>query len=507
MKCKIVLLLSLLLVILCCGCSNTEKQVNSEDQTMTEQTDPEFSAIFKNSPTTVKNNRFENDSMRIWRQKDDDGNDIWMQEKLDGTDKKQIPFGKYFLWLTNDWIYHYTTQYQSSSQRTQYKICRIPVDHQEATYHTGEEVLFEDDFGDAMFLETEFMVTDQYIIYGTFQSASQIITYYRYDFKTKKKDELFSVELVEDLPEGDEWYYGIYNDVSGNLPVTLGNDFFVGGREGVFRVPFDTLEPVKIYSGEAVNHIYLFMNEEKEDNSHQTDNLMVADNGGVYFTVTGKEIMKYEEGSEAADYVLEEKDLRSILEKMKLWDEDYQEDTLSVIEGLRFRNGRLYLKVTGIWQRKAADGCVYDAEREVLLSAELANLKEWKLEDTLSDYILENAICGYLYYWSRDHYLDYCSDHVSLSPENLKQENKKTLSRKCYLYDMGDGKILLAYFSFSPKKVPDGTDGVEKELLYDLDTGKLLPLDKDNYTPYYQWLWRAVSYYRPWPEYYDESMN
>lgn len=78
---------------------------------------------------------------------------------------------------------------------------------------------------------------------------------------------------------------------------------------------------------------------------------------------------------------------------------------------------------------------------------------------------------------------------------------------KCYLYDMGDGKILLAYFSFSPKKVPDGTDGVEKELLYDLDTGKLLPLDKENYTPYYQWLWRAVSYYRPWPEYYDESMN
>ncbi|MDE6568156.1 MAG: hypothetical protein K2K70_10555 [Lachnospiraceae bacterium] len=506
MKCKIVLLLSLLLVILCCGCSVTEKR---DDPVVTEQTDPGLSAIFKNSPTTVKNNRFENDDMRIWRQNDDDGNSIWMQEKLDGTDKKQIPFGKFFLWLTNDWIYYYTMQSQSSSQRAHYKICRIPLDHQEATYRTEEkEVLFEDDLG--MFLETEFIVTDQCIIYGACRYPKEVgetITYYRYDFQTKKKNEQFSVELVEDLPEGDEWYYGIYNDVSGNLPVTLGNDFFVGGREGVFRVPFDTLEPVKIYSGEAVNHIYLFMNEEKEDNSHQTDNLMVAHNGGVYFTVTGKEIMKYEEGSESADYVLEEKELRSILENMKLWDEDYQEDAFSIIEGLRLWNDRLYLNVTGIWSRTATDGRVYSGEREVLLSAELTNLKEWKLEDALSEYILENAICDYLYYWSRDNYLNYYSDHVSLSPKKLTEENKKTLSRECYLYDMGDGKILLAYCSFSPKKVPNGSDGVEKELLYDLDTGKFLPLDKDNYTPYYQWLWRAVSYNRPWPEYYDESMN
>lgn len=371
MKRKIVLLLSLFLVILCCGCSVTGNQDNRKDQTIAEQTAPELSEIFKNSPTTVKINRFENDDMRIWRQKDDDGNDIWMQEKLDGADKKQMPFGNYFLWLINDWIYYYTTQYQSGIEKTQYKICRIPVDHKETTYRTGEkEVLFEEDFGyrfgSAMFLETEFMVTDQYIIYGTYQIGEKTITYYRYDFQTEKKDELFSVELVEDLPEGDELYFGIYNDISGNLPVTLGDDFFVGGREGVFRVPFDTLEPVKIYSGEAANHVYLNVNEEKGDCSHQTDNLMVADNGVLYFTATGKEIMKYEEGSEAADYVLKEEELRSILDKMELWDEDYQEDTLSVIEGLHFRNDRLYLKVTGIWQRKAADGCVYDAEREVL---------------------------------------------------------------------------------------------------------------------------------------------
>lgn len=191
---------------------------------------------------------------------------------------------------------------------------------------------------------------------------------------------------------------------------------------------------------------------------------------------------------------------------MKLWDEDYQGDTLSVIEDLCLRNDKLYLNVTGIWNREASDGCVFSGEREVLLSAQLTDLHEWKLEDTLSDYILENAICEYLYYWSRDHYFNYYQDHAGLSSKKLKQENKKTVSRACYLNDMGDGKILVSYFSFSPKKQPNGTDGIEKEVLYDLETGNILPLDKDNYTAYYQWQWRAVSYNRNWPEYYDESM-
>lgn len=255
-------------------------------------------------------------------------------------------------------------------------------------------------------------------------------------------------------------------------------------------------------------YVYLeVMNEEDSECSHQTDNLMAAVNDAVYFTATGKEILKYEEGSEAADYVLKEEELQRILEEMKLWDEDDQEGTLSVIEGLRFWNDKLYLNVTGIWSRKASDGCVYSGEREVLLSAQLSNLNEWKPEDTLSDYILENAVCGYLYYWSRDHYFNYSQYQTDLSSKKLKEENKKTVSRECYLYDMGDGKILVSYFSFSPKKKPDGTDGIEKEVLYDLDTGKILPLDKDHYTAYYQWQWRAVSYNRQWPEYYDEAMN
>lgn len=110
MKYKLYLLLSALLLAFCCGCSVTEKpikeekQINGENQAVTEQKDPGIAAIFKNSRTTVKNNRFENDYIRIWRQKDEDGQNIWMQEKLDGTDKKQVSFGDYFVWLTNDWI-------------------------------------------------------------------------------------------------------------------------------------------------------------------------------------------------------------------------------------------------------------------------------------------------------------------------------------------------------------------------------------------------------------------
>lgn len=506
MKHKLYLLLSVFLMILCCGCSVTEKRDDREDQTVTEQRGSGIAAIFKNSQTTVKNNRFENDYIRIWKQKDEDGTNIWMQEKIEGTDRKQISFGDYFLWLTNDWIYYYTTQYPFDSSRVaQYKICRIPVDNEGITFRAGEkEELFE--FKAAMFLEPEFMVTDQGIVYAINAFSDEIgktNSYYHYDFQTKKNESLFSVELMDNLPEGDEWDTGIYNDLSGNLPVTLGNDFFVGGKEGILRVPFDTLEPVKIFSGEAANNVYLeVMNEENSECSHQTDNLMVAANDAVYFTATGKEILKYEEGSEAADYVLKDEELQSIFGELKLWDEDDQENALSVIEGLRFWNDKLYLNVMGIWSRKASDGCVYNGEREVLISAELSNLNEWKLEDALSDYILENAVCDYLYYWSRDHYLNYYQHHESLSSKKLKQENKKTVSRECYLYDMGDGKILAAYFSFSPKKKPDGTDGVEKEVLYDLDTGKVLPLDKDNYTAYYQWQWRTVSYNRPWPEYY-----
>lgn len=521
MKQKIIFILPVLVLIICCGCyfyfgtgDKPSKAPSTENIPLEIPSDEPFStisAIFKNSRTSEKKNRLENDYIRLWKRETWKVSDMWLQENLDGTAKTELRslWGNEntlwnhsdILWLTNDWIYFYYMQYNNKRREDDYIVCRLPVENNDGvtTYQTeANEILFSAKY----FSRRDFLVTDSYIFYGDFLSGALVdesICYYRYDFKTKKSEQLFRMDFVEDTSQRS----GIYNETPTNLPVTLNNAFFIVATGGLYMVPFDTLEPVKIYSGKITNGKYLYIDDSSI--SHETDNLLVAYENDLYFTGTGTEIMKYDGDSGEVSCVLSKEQLWGALDEMKLWDEDTSSGIYSVIEGFRIQDGRLYINATGYGEKMSLDNRgVYSTDREVLLSANVSNLNAWKLEDALADYILDNATCSYIYYWSRDSRWE-----QQYLPETLlENETQNTLSRECYIFDMGDGKYLVSYFAFNHKKKLDGRDGIGREVLYDVGTGKILPLDLD-WPAYYQKRWgndEFSDYHAHWSVYdeYDD---
>lgn len=125
MKSKIQWIFLLFVLVTLCSCGGTSSSEQSKIQH--EKKPQTVNAIFKNSETSVKTNRLENDFIRIWPNYVSFSEPlIWMQENVDGTEKKELALENisYVLWLTNDWIY-YSCGEKDDTQRE----FRIPIIH------------------------------------------------------------------------------------------------------------------------------------------------------------------------------------------------------------------------------------------------------------------------------------------------------------------------------------------------------------------------------------------
>lgn len=295
------------LAALCgCGQSPSKQSVIQHEERMQSAPAP-VDAIFKNSETSVKKNRLENDFIRVWPDKTRSGeSQVWMQENPDGTGKKTIGLEHVscVLWLTNDWIYY------SCERNDNHDVYRVPIGHKEEVSYdiSGQERLFEMQT-DGEDIQDTFFVTDTYIFYSQFDENSEISTYYRYDMETGKSTEVFTLEAGDEGIEAEM----IQNKCT-NLPVMLENSFFLSNDTGIWRVYFDTLEKKRICVGAELDI---------ED--------MAGHEGAVYFCgeidgerdgvakvkYSGNCLLKYDGKKEEITPVLTDRELKNVLEQIQ----------------------------------------------------------------------------------------------------------------------------------------------------------------------------------------------
>lgn len=438
MKYICLVFINLLVLATCCSCGNISTDINeiSRGAEDTEETidKTEFYA-FKNGESTWKENRFENDYVRIWK---DQSSHMW-QGNLDGTGQEKIPAdGMKVLWLTNDWIYYAMHD----------TVVRAPVDNKQVpVYDRGrEETLFE-----AKDITTrDFFVTDSYILYRIEYEDDLKTVFYRYDFETKKSSKVFDMEGYSDI---------IFEPIT-NMPVTTGNVFFLRDDDAnLYRVTFDALDKKEIYSA----HYTVMSN-------HCTGKHA----GEVYFIDDEtKQIYKYNESSDEVSCVLEKENFQKEFEAMKLWDED-ETDAYSTIRSLSVFQDKLYMNLKVSWyvREKVADGpskgekveCIH--EKDVLISADFDNLDNWGVENRLSDYFSEHA------------------------PEVLWWRNASEKSalyireQLAHIYGMNDGKVYFDICTNASSEILKEEAALDMGL-YDITTGETVKLDDNDYRHWY----------------------
>ena len=248
MKSNIKWILSLFVLLTLCSCgTHAPKQSKEQYQKKLQTVNATVDSFFKNSETSVKENRLENDFIRVWpKDIQSDVSHIWMQENLDGTGKKRLDIENVscVLQLTNDWIY-----YSCGDKGENQSVYRLSTAHkEEVTYDTlGKELLFEIKT-DGEDIHNTFFVTDTYIFYSQFDEDSDVSTYYRYDMETGKSTETFTLEADNVGLEPE-----IMQNNCTNLPVILEDSFFLSSDVGIYRVYFDTLETKKICTGKELD--------------------------------------------------------------------------------------------------------------------------------------------------------------------------------------------------------------------------------------------------------------
>ena len=370
-------LLPLLLLITLCSCGTPPSE-----QSTTQDVDTAVDAIFKNSETSVKENRLNNDFIRVWPKSSCffDEPPIWIQENLDGTGKKAIDIEdlSYVLWVTNDWIY-YSHENEDGSQT----VYRIPAERTEgARYNTaGKELLFEVKTDDS--IQVDFFVTDDFIFYSQFDEDSGISTYYRYDLETGENTKVFTLGI------GSESGADVMQNECTNLPVILEDSFFLCNDEGIYRVPLDTLKAKEICTGEDLLITSL-----------------VEYDGAAYFCggeITGKKneivqleyssstILKYDGKSGEITTVLSNSELKKVLEQVE------KANNINLIDKNCYYNindvhtykDRLYVQ---IHTEAGAKAFTQTSGKNILLSAPFTNLDQWEMESSLTDYCLEQGM-------------------------------------------------------------------------------------------------------------------
>lgn len=386
-------------------------------------------AVFKNSKTTVKTKRLENDFIRVWRRGRGFFEKVFMQENLDGTDQQQIPIPNIYnaLWLTNDWFY-----YSILNSKDIEVFYRAPISYKggHATIDTTKkkERLFQKGEG----LEPrDFMVTDSFILYRPGKEYGKS-KYYWYDFATKKSKKI--PQLSDD----------ILCDEDTALPILQGNRFFVGDMfiGPIYRVSLDKLKMHKFYKGEMEsvkkrgNNLYFLSDKNKKDGLWKYS----GKNGKYTCLVDSKKI-----------------------EKMDLWPAEALKRNLEMVN-IGICGDKIYLHVYINYEVKelaeggSQEGKMVDCYHgnPVLLSAELSNPRSWQLEKSLMDYL--QGINQQKWVKDKKETVYYC-----------KQEN-------AWIDAIDGGEVIISYW--------DGTGGFlenNRVMVYDIATEEVQDLTDTDY--------------------------
>ena len=386
------ILLLLAFTVLCsCGVKEEDKQIQ-KSQTI-DMAEPATTAIFKNSETTEKTNYLENDYIRVWQ---DGDNYTWMQENLDGTERKSIENAGLTLedaysfnveWLTNDWVYLIVWEdLPKPDEDSQLIFCRIPVRGKERTVYdtANKENLFQLDErngGDWNDVQA-FMVTDSYILYSyrAYSGDPHRKEYYCYDFRTKKTSLAFSMD--DDIAL-IAWENG--------LPITINNCFFLQDGSSIYSVSFDTFEKTKIepnpedvakdreFLDNLKNQKKLKNLEEVEDLDYYGDFCMTVHDGSLYFNWGFSQIFQYDGNS--VNCVIDENTLTDNLDALKIADTGY-------ISDIYIWDNKLYIYIRGF---------NYSGKRrtiDMLVSANFKNLKQWALDEEFMEYAMKTNYDG-----------------------------------------------------------------------------------------------------------------
>ena len=426
-------ILSLLLLITLCSCGTPPSE-----QSTTQDVDTASNAIFKNSETSAKENRLNNDFIRIWPEGSSSvDSPVWMQENLDGTGRKSINIEglSYVLWVTNDWLYY-------SVSDDHQNIYRVPVEHkEEVTYDTARKEPLFAGLTDGKLREM-FFVTDDFIFYSQFDEESELSYYSRYDLETGKNTKVFTLKS-EDYSDGR-----IMQNECSNLPITLEDSFFLSSSDGIYRVSFDTLEPKKICTGKE-----LFNNGN-----------MVEHDGSVYFCgnkIAGEKkgvvqvedssttILKYDGKSEEITTVLSDSDLKKVLEQIDKTNDInlIEKNCYYNINALYTYKDRLYIQ---IHTQAGARAHTPSSGKNVLLSAPFSSPDQWELERGLTEYCLTQGMGN---------------------PLGGKGSS--------VIQGIYNGKVLFTVTTEADDLSLQPTEGYCA--LYDIDTGKVEKLDEGDY--------------------------
>ena len=431
--------LPLLLLITLCSCGTLPSE-----QSTTQDVDTTSNAIFKNSETSAKENRLNNDFIRIWPSDASDESIIWMQENMDGTGKKSIDIDdlSYVLWVTNDWLY-YSCGETGDSQ----SVFRVPVERKEdVTYDTArKEPLFEL-LTDGEIRET-FFVTDDFIFYSQFDEDSELSTYYRYDLETGKSTKAFTLESGYEGLEAE-----MMQNKCTNLPIILEDSFFIIHDDGIYRVSFDTLEKEKICTGED---LHISGMAEHEGTVYFCGSKIAGEKNGVtQVEYSSTSISKYEGKNGEITTVLSDSELKKVLKQIEKANDInlIDKNCYYNINDLYTYKDRLYIQI----HTEAGSGAYTQTSgKNVLLSAPFTNPDQWELESALTKYCLEQG----------------------MGNESLGVRGA------AWIRELYNGKVLFmiatgieeTYPSISSVKY-QGYDAI-----YDIDTGKIEKLDDEDY--------------------------
>lgn len=361
MKYKAMILLLLLVLTVCCSCNGQAYSDRGGEGEENLNTTSMAHTIFKNSETTAKEKRLENDYIRVWKRGEEDDEDAELiQENLDGTEQKRvdIPYFYEVYWLTNDWIY-YGTYWDPIGWDGQEAFYRAPIhyenDHatidltqKENLYFKGEEVEY-----------TNFMVTDSYILYASYKENLDASPYFRYDFETGKSTKLRGLD-----PEAD-----ILCERATDLPILQGDAFFlyddlwnyIGSRNTLIcEVSVHNLEAVEMKLGTLKG--------------------MAEYEGDLYYiSKKNKKSGLWKRGEDGGDTCLFTREqLEKAIEKMDLWPVKTGEKEIKMGE-IGFYQDKIYLSVYLVLSDS------YD--RYLLLSAKISDPSQWEVEAPLTDYL------------------------------------------------------------------------------------------------------------------------
>lgn len=384
MKSKIQwILLSLFVLVTLCSCGTyPSEQSEIQHQKKPQAVNTAVDAIFKNSATSEKENRLENDFIRVWPKNiQSDESHIWMQENLDGIEKKTLDIENLscVLWLTNDWIY-YSCEEKGDNQ----SVYRASIDYKEEVIYdtSGKELLFELKTDDETIQDT-FFVTDTYVFYSQFDEDSEISTYYQYDMETGKSTETFTFKTDY---EGFEAKM-IQNNCT-NLPLILENSFFLSSDIGIYRIDFDTLKTKKICTGKELDIESMAVHEGAVYFCGKMDG---KKDGIAKVKYSSNSILKYDGKNEEITSVLTDSELQNILEQIENATdiELIDENCYYNINAPYTYKDRLYIEVH---TEAGAKAFTQTSGKNVLLSAPFTNLDEWKMESALTKYCLEQGM-------------------------------------------------------------------------------------------------------------------